>query len=119
MRQWFFTIDVLARCHCCLANGRVPVIWRGDHHGIKRLFLLEKDSIVAVRFCRCQTLAMPLLRARDLSGIDVAKGDDIVTQLQQVADVALDLSTHADRCDIQFVTGLEPLSANDTAGKNE
>ena len=37
VREWLFAVDVLARLGCCDARNRMPVVRRGDQHGIQAL----------------------------------------------------------------------------------
>ena len=59
---------------------------------------------------------MAFLGALDLRGIDIAQSADVVTELHDLADVALDLTAHADEADLELARG---LTAQQAGGQDE
>ena len=105
--QRLFAVHVPAGLHCRRADRRVPVVRRGDHHGVDRFLLLEQFTVVGIGFDIPGLGLVPVLGTSDLVGINVTKRHDVVPELQSVVDVALYLATHADESDVEPVVGPE------------
>jgi hypothetical protein len=86
------------------------VIGCGDDHGIDPFLLLKQDAVVFVSVDLGHRITVTFLRITDLILVHIAEGREVVAKLEQLADMPLDLSTHADGGDAEFVRGLLNLS---------
>jgi hypothetical protein len=67
-----------------LANRDMPMVWRGDDHGIDAGLFIEQLAIVVIRLGVVQSLH--LQSTLTLPFVDIANGDDLLIDLAEFWD---------------------------------